>query len=222
MKLSEIQKPTAKDISFFLSICQNENDLDLAVNAFKKYLILFIKQFLIYKLTTNKIFFHSYKKQSLIQKDFKFAENYIKICLTLNQMKRLEIALNDLELKESFYNQINTFMLMNQFFLEKNYSKVIEIFYEYVEKLETGLLKQENKINLKRIGFKSQTQLLPFGHLRLVTESLLCLNTKEAFDKMKSTLEKAKSLNSFLNNTSLTSCFLLAIYQVFKKFNSKD
>jgi hypothetical protein len=129
-------------------------------------------------------------------------------------MDRLEKALNDLDLKDSLFNQLNTFMLMNQLFLEKKYEKVIEIFDQYVEKLKNGLLKQDSKINLKRLGLKLQTQLIPYGHLRLVTESLLCLNTNEAFDKMKSTLEKAKSLNSFLNNTSLTSCFLLSIYQV--------
>ena len=45
MKLSETQKPNAKDISFFLSLCQNENDLDLAVNAFKKYIIYIFTYF---------------------------------------------------------------------------------------------------------------------------------------------------------------------------------
>ncbi len=136
--------------------------------------------------------------------------------MTLNQIERLESALMDPDLYDSLFNQINTFMLMNQFFLVKNYTKVIEIFDKYVEKIETDLLKQDNRINLKRLGLKNQTQLIPFGHLRLVTESLLCMNTKETLNKMKSILEKAKSFNSFLNNTSLTSCFLLAVYQVFQ------
>ena len=64
-----------------------------------------------------------------------------------------------------------------------------------------------------KFKIKSQKQLIPFGHLRLVTASLLCLNSTESFTNMKHVIEIASKFNSFLNNTSLASCFLLAINQ---------
>ena len=92
-----------------------------------------------------------------------------------------------------------------------NHKEVFQCFITYIENLEKEI---NNKVKYPvKFKLKSQKQLVPFGHLRLVTASLLCLNTKESFEQMKIVIQMASACHSFLNNTSLASCFLLALNQ---------
>ena len=41
------------------------------------------------------------------------------------------------DLEESLFDRLNTFMLMNQFLIQKNYPIVVEIFERYLKNLES-------------------------------------------------------------------------------------
>ncbi len=175
-----------QDIKQFL-FCLNENnisnDFKIALDAFKIYL-------------KENYLLHDYHMGDLIAKtDYLLNEKQANTAIQL---------INDPELKSSLMSETNSFILMIKLYNHKKYNEVFQCFMGYIDQLESKPTSPEYRI-------KSQKQSISFGHLRLVTASLLNLNTKESFQNMNLVIEKSIKLKSILNNSSLASCFLLAL-----------
>lgn len=176
-----------REINDFLILSNESSEQDLACSAFKLYL-----------------------KENYLKSDKNFGELLVKSDYLLNKTCDKAIALlNDKSIQPSLMTQITTFALMIKFYNAGQHDQVCDCFFKYLDHLD----KQEQKNELKPFKFKlkSQRQLIPFGHLRLVSASLLKLNSADSFLKMRKTLELASRFNSHLNNTSLASCFLLSL-----------
>jgi hypothetical protein len=77
------------------------------------------------------------------------------------------------EIQRSLLGRTTSFILMNKFYNEKLYANVVDLFICYMNDLLAKAeveLKQAQKYRSNR-----QKQLIPFGHLRLVTAALLCM-----------------------------------------------
>ncbi len=118
--------------------------------------------------------------------------------------------------------QTTVFLIMNELLVAKKYDDCLNVFKAYVENLESLPQNKSNHLKNKFITY-TQQQPIPFGHLKLVAECLLCMNTQESFKMIKSVLfYNAVKFNSNLSNTAIACCFLLAINQVKLKNRKKD
>ena len=118
-------------------------------------------------------------------------------------------------------SQTTVFLIMNELLVAKKYDDCINVFKAYVENLESLRQNKSNHLKNKFIT-NTQKQPIPFGHLKLVAECLLCMNTQESFKMIKSVLfYNAVKFNSNLSNTAIACCFLLAINQVNPKTEKK-
>ena len=187
-----------EELNKFLLLIKNADpDLNLAIDVFK----LFLKDnFLI----TEKNF-----GELLIKTDY---------LLNTNDAKQTIQLLNDTDIQPSLMSQISTFILMIKFYQYNHHKEVFQCFITYIEYLNEKIISSKYP---PRFKLKSQQQLVPFGHLRLVTASLLCLNSKESYEQMKIVVQLASTCESFLNNAALASCFLLSIYQSEIEFGLK-
>ncbi|CAF1012942.1 unnamed protein product [Brachionus calyciflorus] len=177
-----------QDLNMFLLLSKNSEDLDLLLESFKKY-----------------------KNSILLDKDEKFGEKFVKLCYLLNNSDKMTEAFNDDEIKDSLMSQLTSFLIINKLIIDKKYDEAVKIFEHY---LETVNNQPKNKIQyLQKTKLKKQTQIIPFGHLRLVFEALMLKNTKDSFLKMKELISKVEPLKCKLNNTAIACCFLLSLKQ---------
>lgn len=69
-------------------------------------------------------------------------------------------------------SQLTSFLLMNKFLIDKKYDQVLNVFDKYLDTLND---KVKDQIKPQSFQLKNQNQLIPFGHLRLVMETLLTM-----------------------------------------------
>ena len=116
---------------------------------------------------------------------------------------------------------------MNELLIVKRHSECFEAFETYINNIKKYKNVQEGEklqFILKEFLMRSsekKIQLISYSQFRLAFMSLLCLNTRDSFNKMKNII--ATNLfesNNFLKDKILVSCFLLAYLQV-KEINEK-
>ncbi len=62
---------------------------------------------------------------------------------------------------------------MNKLFLDKKYEEVVQVYEKFFQSITDKMNK--GYTNPFHVKIKSQKQIIPFGHLRLVTTSLLLI-----------------------------------------------
>jgi len=189
---------------------ETKNAENLKIEELNKFLLLSknVDPDLNLAICTFKIFL----KDNFLRKERNFGELLAKtdFLLNTNDANQAIQLLNDTDIQPSFMSQISTFILMIKFYKYNHHKEVFQCFITYIEYLNENVIGLKHPIKYK---LKSQQQLVPFGHLRLVTSSLLCLNTKESFEQMKIVVQLASTCKSILSNNALASCFLLSFYQ---------
>ena len=114
-------------------------------------------------------------------------------------------------MQKSFQSPTTAFLIMNELIIAGRYSESLSLFNDHIQHISAC-----NNTAVSKYKIKSQKQPLPYGLLRLVAECLLRMNTREAFDLVKNMLFLTSAkFNSYLNNTGIACCFLLAIQQVY-------
>ena len=111
-------------------------------------------------------------------------------------------------MQKCFLTQFTTFLIMNELLIAHDYIECFKVFEVYMSSL--------GDVNAKSMNsFKENSNKLNYVQFRLACMSLLCLNTKESFSRMKTLIvSNMHDCNAFLSDKLLISCFLLAFLQV--------
>jgi hypothetical protein len=105
---------------------------------------------------------------------------------------------------------------MNELLIVKNHSECFKVFEAYLVNLDK--LKSDGvDLNLLKTAKSNYRSGFSYGQFRVACMSLLCLNTREAFIRMKKMIDSnVQQCHAFLSDKVLISCFLLAFLQVCK------
>ena len=105
---------------------------------------------------------------------------------------------------------------MNELLVAKNHSECFKVFEAYMVNLDK--LKSDGvNLDLLKTTKSHYRSGFSYGQFRVACMSLLCLNTREAFIRMKNMIDSnVQECHAFLSDKILISCFLLAFLQVWK------